>query len=73
MPHAELLKLQYIIINFVRGFVMEDMKDILRKWKCVKIQLEEAYKREDGEQVIKAAKQMNVLAGEILRLQAEIF
>ena len=52
---------------------MEDMKDILRKWKCVKMQLEEAYKREDGEQVIKAAKQMNVLAGEILRLQAENF
>lgn len=67
MPHAELLELQYIIINFVRGFVMEDMKDILRRWQCVKMQLEEAYKREDGEQVIKAAKQLSMLAGEILR------
>ncbi len=46
---------------------MEDMKDILRMWKCVKMQLEEAYKREDGERVIKAAKQMSMLAGEILK------
>ena len=46
---------------------MEDMKDILRRWQCVKMQLEEAYKREDGEQVIKAAKQLSMLAGEILR------
>lgn len=45
---------------------MEDMKDILRKWKRARMQLEEAYKEEDGERVIKAAKQLSMLAGEIL-------
>ncbi len=45
---------------------MEDMKDILRKWKYARVQLEEAYQQEDREQVIKAAKQLSLLAEEIL-------
>lgn len=45
---------------------MEDMKDILRKWRHARAQLEEAYQQKDRERVIKAAKQLSMLAGEIL-------
>lgn len=46
---------------------MENMKVIQEKWKEMRSQLEDAYKQQDAEKVVDAAKGMSALAGEIIR------